>query len=443
MSVASIFTEKQVVGIWQDSLQGRADLKTIDDEPVRVIYPGRRNDDRGADFRDAIIATSQRQSKGDIEIHVKTSHWWSHQHHLNPVYNRVILHVVYQHDTSQTITLENGSTAPTLALNDYIGNDNNTSPPSPIPCRGIGYRGDARLIGDILDKAGEARFLARTVSYRQMILQLGAEQALYQEIMTALGYSKNKETMAELSRLMPLTKVETLASEGISDEAYLARCQAGLLGAGGLLPSQRAGQHVRDRFSEDWDARLENIWAALGTTESMSADDWHFFKIRPGNYPPRRIAAMSRLLLRYRHLGLLAGLEEKLKQALEDNDGNALEEGLLVTADEYRRCYLDFGTPSSGTAPALLGKERAADIVINVLLPYFYAQDESYEKALNIYRGYRALEENTLVKHMRQQLGITRGLVNTARRQQGLIHVYKTYCLEGDCVSCPISKVAG
>ena len=128
MSMPSIITEKQVVGIWQDSLQGRADLKTIDNEPVRVIYPGRRNDDRGADFKDAIIATSQRQAKGDIEIHVKTSHWWSHQHHLNPAYNRVILHVVYQHDTSQTITLENGFTVPTLALNDYISHDNLRAP---------------------------------------------------------------------------------------------------------------------------------------------------------------------------------------------------------------------------------------------------------------------------------------------------------------------------
>jgi len=437
MSVASIFTEKQVVGIWQDSLQGRADLKTIDNEPVRVIYPGRRNDDRGADFRDAIIATNQRQSKGDIEIHVKTSHWWSHRHHADPAYNRVILHVVYQHDTSKTITLENGFTAPTLALHDYIGNDNNTCPLSPIPCRGIGYSEGARLIGDMLDEAGEARFLARAVSYRQTILQLGAGQALYQAIMTALGYSKNKETMAELSRLMPLAKVEALASEGISDEEYHARCQACLLGAAGLLPSQRAG---RDKFSEDWEERLENIWAALGTTESMSADDWHFFKIRPGNYPPRRIAAMSCLLLRYCHQGLSAGLEEKTKQALEDNDGNALEAGLLVIADGFWRCYADFGIPSSGITPALLGKERAADIVINVLLPFCYAGSMAAdgEKALNIYRKYRASAENTLVKHMRQQLGITRGFVNTARRQQGLIHIYQTFCLEGKCGQCPL-----
>jgi hypothetical protein len=119
----------------------------------------------------------------------------------------------------------------------------------------------------------------------------------------------------------------------------------------------------------------------------MSADDWHFFKIRPGNYPPRRIAAMSYLLLRYRQPGLLAGLENKIKEALANNDGNVLEEGLLVMTDEFRGYYSDLGMPSSGIAPALLGKERAADIVINVLLPFFYARSMAAdgEKALNIY----------------------------------------------------------
>lgn len=52
-------TEKQVLGIWQDILRGGADLKTVDNESVRVIYPGRRNDDRGADFKDAIITTNR------------------------------------------------------------------------------------------------------------------------------------------------------------------------------------------------------------------------------------------------------------------------------------------------------------------------------------------------------------------------------------------------
>ncbi len=432
-------TEKQVVGIWHDILLGGADLKTVDNEPVRVIYPGRRNDDRGADFKDAIIATNQGQTRGDIEIHVKTSDWRTHRHHLDPSYNRVVLHVVYRHDITGMIVLENGLNAPTLALDDYASNSHEVGGPLSMPCRNIGYSPKIEFITAQLDAAGDTRFLGQAANYQRMIKGLGAGQALYQGIMTALGYSKNKDAMAELSRLMPLARLEIIASSEVSDDDYLARCQAYLMGAAGLLPSQRAEDCLDGDDGDDWEKKLENTWATSGQSRGMLVNDWHFFKVRPGNYPVRRIAAMSHLLQRYRQKGLLAGLEEKL------NEIKSLEEALIVPPDWYWGQYMDLGLPTSGVPPALLGKERAADIVINVLLPFFYARGVARDRegVLELYRGYRAPEENTLVKHMRQQVGIAHFPVNTARRQQGLIHIYKTYCLEGNCCGCPLGRTAG
>lgn len=51
--------ESQIVKIWQHQLLGEKELASEDGEPIKIIYPGRINDDRGADFRDAVIATSQ------------------------------------------------------------------------------------------------------------------------------------------------------------------------------------------------------------------------------------------------------------------------------------------------------------------------------------------------------------------------------------------------
>jgi hypothetical protein len=436
-------TEKVVVGIWQDILLDRTKLKTVDNEPVSVIYPGRLNDDRGADFKDAIITTRRGQARGDIEIHVKTSHWWTHRHHLDPYYNRVILHVVYQHDTTGAIALENGLTIPTLALRDYLCDKNNCGKEASIPCRSIGYGNKVKLIAERLDEAGEARFMMQARNYIKMITELGAGQTLYRGIMTALGYSKNKEAMAKLSRLMPLARLEALASEAIRDNEYLARCQAYLLGAAGLLPSQRQGYSPASDEKETWETKLESIWAATSQAEMTSLNNWHFFKVRPSNSPVRRLAAMSHLLLRYRQKGLLEGLDERLKEIADTGEASSLEDVLIIPPDSYWSRYLDFGLPCSGIAPALLGKERATEIIINVLLPFFYArqQEEHRKKVFKIYSDYRAPEENTLVKHMRQQLGITRFLVNAARRQQGLIHIYKTWCSEGKCHECPLADM--
>ncbi|HEY87459.1 MAG TPA: DUF2851 family protein [Dehalococcoidia bacterium] len=49
-------------------------MTTEGSEPIKIINSGRSNDDRGADFSDAIIATKVGVIKGDIEVHVKSSH---------------------------------------------------------------------------------------------------------------------------------------------------------------------------------------------------------------------------------------------------------------------------------------------------------------------------------------------------------------------------------
>ena len=86
--------ESQVVEIWQQQLVARTELTTEGGEPIKIIYPGRINDGRGADFRDAVIAISQGVIKGDIEVHVKSSAWRTHRHYHDPAYNRVVLHVL-------------------------------------------------------------------------------------------------------------------------------------------------------------------------------------------------------------------------------------------------------------------------------------------------------------------------------------------------------------
>lgn len=86
--------ESQVVKLWQHQLLGGVSMVTEEGEPIRIVYPGRLNDGRGADFRDVVIATDRGLMKGEVEVHVKSSSWRAHRHHQDPAYNQVILHVV-------------------------------------------------------------------------------------------------------------------------------------------------------------------------------------------------------------------------------------------------------------------------------------------------------------------------------------------------------------
>jgi len=436
--------ESRVLALWRSAIQRRVDLVTEDNEPVRIIYPGRPNDDRGADLRDAVIATRRGLFKGDIEIHVKSTGWRSHRHHEDPAYNRVILHVVYRQDTGGAPALQHGGEAPTLALHHYAEEQAGRritsvfSPVVPAACRA-----DPASVGGLLDKAGEARFLAGVAHFQEEALPAGHGQALYRGIMTALGYSKNKEAMAGLAGHMPLRELENISSGTGPDDSCLAQLQAVLLGTAGLLPAPRRLRCPPGTPAGEYARELERCWEKSGGTAQMAAGDWRFFRVRPGNFPVRRIVAMSGLLCRYRQQGILNGLKSALEGTAADG-GRSLEESLSVGADGYWGRYLDFALRVRGTAPALLGRERAAEIIVNVLLPFYaaYARASSQpllgEKAVAIFNRYRAPAENSLEKHMRRQLGLPPDTVATARRRQGLIHIYKTLCTQGKCGVCPL-----
>ncbi len=430
--------ESRVVQIWRDCPE-RMDLETTDGGKVNVLYPGRPNDGSGADFREAVIQTEQGQLTGDIEIHTLSSDWRAHRHHRDPRYNRVVLQVVFRHDTSEPVALENGHSVPTISLENWLKKKRGTySSPAPVPCQGPGERGDIRRSGDILEVAGEQRFQARAAGYQTFRSPAEAGQALYCGIMGAMGYSRNKYPMLTLACRMPLHHLETMTARATPDTACLGTYQAMLLGTAGLLPSQRTRRWPQ-ACDDAWAERLEQLWAATGEGAAMSESDWQFFRVRPGNYPERRIAAMSLLLLRYREKGLLAGLLRQLNEIPAEAGPNELEKALMINAGD--------GYPATGENNlARLGKARAAEIIINVLLPFAVAwgrvtsHPELAQKATALYHRYPARLENTLIRHMRRQLGIDSHKINTARRQQGLLHIFKMFCALGGCPRCPLNQ---
>jgi len=426
------------VEMWQQ-LMDKAELTTVGGEPVKIIYPGRKNDYRGADFRDAVIATSQGIIKGDIEVHVKSSDWQAHRHHQDPAYNRVILHVVLKDNGEATSKLHNGEKVPVLALDKYIG-DGAKSVHSSTPCLKTVKGLAGATLAKLLDSAGEERFSAKAIEFQAELTQVEARQCLYQGIMGALGYAKNKPPMLKLAKSLPLAILHSMTQGKISEPESLARLQALLLGTAGLLPSQRQNRHREDG---SWVEKFEGLWAASGHTKTMSEDEWHLFKVRPNNFPLRRIAAMSYLIRRYGEREIVQKVVNMIKEAPLHQGYLRLEKGFRVTADGYWANHFDFGLNSHN--PTLLGRWRAADIAVNVLLPFTFAwsnlnsQPEVGRRAFDLYCGYPRLGVNTIERHMINQLGLNSQLVNSAQRQQGLIHIYNTLCRQGRCNYCPLN----
>ena len=118
----------------------------------------------------------------------------------------------------------------------------------------------------------------------------------------------------------------------------------------------------------------------------------------------------------------------------------------MVSGNSYLGTGSDFRPMTWPDNTCLLGRGRAADIVVNVLLPFVYAwsrlkaNPELERKSVELYQQYPKLPINTVERHMITQLGLNINSVNSARRQQGLIHIYRSLCTQGKCSHCPLTK---
>ena len=402
-------------------------LTTASGERVQVIYPGRENRDSGPDFLGAtIVGADGKLLNGDVELHLKSSDWRSHGHHRDPRYNGVILQVVW--DGEKAAVLQNGKIAPTLSLCRYLKGSLDEvrewaclSILPDEPCHNAGQRLGAGEIGRLLDKAGEERFRLKTGCFATRLGNEPPAQVLYQGIMGALGYTKNKEQFEELSCRLPLAVLESFCSGKHPQEQVLV-LKALLLGEAGLLP--KCG-----------DNELEQLWRCLGKEETMSPTYWHLFRVRPENQPARRLIGAAHLLARFIKGGLLQGVLRLVNDY--STDVEQLESSFMVGAPDS--CY--------DSERALIGCGRAREIVVNIVLPFTFAWAEANsraelaERALSLYRIYPGAGENEITRRLTKLLGIgVSVLVNSARRQQGLIHLDKTFCCYRRCDDCPLAR---
>ncbi len=434
-------TEKLVVQLWYYLLSKERQLRAVGGETIDVVSGGRENDNPGPDFREAIIFINGRGPvTGDIELHVNSRDWRIHGHQFMPSYNGVVLHVVMRNDAALPTILENNDTIPVIVLADYFGDITEkmcrqlgTQAVSGKPCQSKSIRMITGNGGELLDKAGEIRFRDKADNFFRQMKETPAEEVLYQGIMDALGYTRNRESFRRLGHYCSFAFLKMIAREKKGNLSL----QAVLLGMAGLLPSQRKlVMGERSSFL----INIEDIWKKTGLKCEMTGQEWSFFKVRPNNYPPRRIAALSRIVSRYSREGMLKPILHKVSTAA---DYRVLEEEFIVPADDYWRNHLDYGI--TGGSAVLLGQTRAAEIVQNIILPFFLAyaiRERSFvlqKKVREIFRNYPGRAGNSIIhlmlQRMPEELSST---VNTVRRQQGLLYLYHNYCSGERCDECPL-----
>ena len=394
---ADVQSERALAFLWRRAESLPDGLVTQDGRRVRVIYPGRPNHRAGPDFHDAIIANEAGELlHGDVELHLNAPDWYAHRHHRDPNYNGVILHVVLRAKEAVETTQLSGVKAPVAVLEPPPARD----PRAPAPASSISLSGGptcARDLGKTLDRAGDERFVGRSRGFAMELERADADEVLYAAILEALGYASNRSPFRELAKRVPFDSLKWLRDEPRRTRAMAIK--AAVLGASGLLPGLRPAEEA---------SQLARLCRSMPTTRRMSASSWKLFRVRPANHPLRRVAGAALLVDRYIESGMVNGLGD-----LRGATPRLLIERLA--------------------APPLVGAGRAAEIAVNVVLPFLHAHaslggaSEAKSAALDLFRTFPPLADNEITREMKTIIGAEADAVDirSARRQQGLITLYK------------------
>ncbi|HGJ65534.1 TPA: DUF2851 family protein [bacterium] len=200
---------------------------------------------------------------------------------------------------------------------------------------------------------------------------------------------------------------------------------------------------------------IKGIWRDLESEfkdKAMSAEQWNFFRLRPENFPTKRIAGMSYIISHNQEISLMKGF----LSAISDNSftdkqiSQKLRKILMPSVSGYWANHYKFGHETSKQSKHLIGKNRADDIIINIIFPSIIAYSQKIrnrivsKKILQLYTLYPPLQDNWITRFFIGRIFYDQNeyseMINSALRQQGLIHIYKSSCSAKDCINCPFIR---
>jgi len=422
-----------------NSLPPKTKLYSIKGDEVIILFPGTINLEEGPDFNSGRIIFNGQEMCGDIEIHNLPGDWTRHGHNKNKQYDNVILHVVAEIKTREFSTDDLIPDIPILLFPDQflITDKYNTDNKYPYGyCSSLFSKISNKELSFFFNDAGLQRFKEKSRLITQEILSEGIEKTFLKYYFDACGYKKNRDQFLELLNRLFQYDVTSMSKEDII---------AVLWGESDLLPDPNTnGLSLEIKEFVD---RIWNVWWRLRKNKKDKIQ-WHFSSVRPLNNPCRRVAAVASLISNYG----ISSFNLILDQFMVGSSGITKWKDFktyLICHDDLWDKYSDFLHPLSSNA-AVLGEQRALDIMVNVILPLIYAYscihslNEEQIKATSILEALPGTQTNIILKICIQRWIIpidrAKKVFKHGLTQQGALHIYKKFCSPSNmnCSNCEL-----
>ena len=416
-------TEEFLHYIWKNRLL-TGSLETVSGEALTVIYPGEKNTDGGPDFFNARIRIGTTTWVGNVEIHIRSEDWFCHKHHLDPVYDNVILHVVFSNE--KPATFRSGSLIPALVVEGkYPGwiydcyrdlQENQRW----VPCEQM-----IRLLDAfVLDQWSPALCIERMEEKMKRFSQVLTycrydwEETFYILLVRSFGFRVNAQPIELLGKSLSIKILEKHRNN-------LFQMEALLFGQAGML---------RPDFPDDYPKQMQLEFEFLRQKYQMTPINgslWKFLRMRPSNFPTLRIAQLAVLFHRSENL---------FSFFLQAQNTAELRDALAVKAGDYWNDHYLFGKVSPHQHK-MLGPSAILLLIVNFVVPFLFFYGD--EKGLPQYKekGIQLLEElpaeSNEVLSSWKEMGIC---VPDALHAQALLQLKTRYCDRRRCLQCRIGR---
>jgi len=433
--------------MWLDGASRAGPMRDSLGRSIEVVYPGRRTGLAGPDLQDAIVSIDGGPVRRmDVEVHLHEASWAQHGHDADARYAGELLHLVWTAAARGDAERPPCIVAPQALVPGPVERGRR-SEAAGWPCwsEGAPMTAGANL-RDAVRAEGVQRHAERAAVLESEIEALGPDQTLYRAMMRALGYSANTRQFEAVAEAAPIELLSALAGPSLA--ARRIRVEAELLGAAGLLPSQRGQQTEHPHV-----CALEEAWASRSPRAAPVVEDWTLAAVRPHNRPARRLAGAARLLSTAptARRGLAERVAGQVLAAYERERGRDLVGWFEVKVgpDDFWARYLDVERRAARSLPTLVGRGRSLELLVNAVLPFVAALGGWSKRPELVRAAGAALAElgsvgwNRHTRYMAETLRLERRGLGAALTQQGLLRIYRRWCRDKRCGECPAATAAG
>jgi hypothetical protein len=407
--------------LWKFKKFDTLNLKTSKSEDITISNVGQYLELAGPDFFNAQITIGDQKWAGNVEIHLKSSDWYVHQHENDAAYENVILHVVWEHDIE--IFRKNNSEIAVLELKNYVDKSVLDSyqllmrPKSWVFCEKQISTIDDFVVRNWQERLFFERLERKSKSIHDLLEQTNNdwEAVLFCLLAKNFGLNTNGDVFFKIAKSIPFS---TIRKESFEQE----NLEALLFGNAGLLDGEKEDNYCRSLRS-----RFDYLRHKY-QLEKCSFEPVQFFKHRPDNFPTIRLSQLASLY----------HIEQNLfSKICKINFVAAVYETFKVNALDYWQDHYQFDKKSP-VKKKMLSKSFIDLIVINTIVPvlFAFAKSQGREISENLVELINQVspEKNAIIEKF-SYFGIKS---TNAFQTQSLLQLKNEYCNKSKCLECAI-----